>query len=199
MSGESRPDALRDACNAVLPQTQCRRCGYSGCLPYAEAMAVGEADVNLCPPGGEHTRVKLANLLDQELVPPRAIHPPAKVTLAEVVEADCIGCTKCIQACPMDAIVGAAGLMHAVVPAWCTGCELCVPVCPTDCIEMLSPAGEFNPLSPAEARRRFETRQHRATAGGIRATLDYVEIAEQEPAELQQAIIAAVRRKQGLG
>ena len=128
---------LVERLDRLLPQTQCGQCGYDGCRPYAEAMAVGEAGPERCPPGGDAGASALALLLG---VAPlgydrsRGEHKPPQV--AVVVEADCIGCTKCIQACPVDAIIGANKLMHVVIDALCTGCELCVPACPVDCIVM---------------------------------------------------------------
>jgi Na+-translocating ferredoxin:NAD+ oxidoreductase subunit B len=120
-----------------LPQTQCGQCGYPGCRPYAEAIANGD-QINKCPPGGQATIKALADLLDRESTPldPRyGEEQPAKV--AFIREDECIGCTKCIQACPVDAILGAAKLMHTVISAECTGCDLCVAPCPVDCIDML--------------------------------------------------------------
>ena len=124
----------------LLPQTQCGQCGFAGCRPYAEAMARGEAGPERCPPGGDAGALALARALGVPATPydrARGPHKPPQVAL--VVEADCIGCTKCIQACPVDAIVGAARLMHVVVEPLCTGCELCVPACPVDCIVMVPP------------------------------------------------------------
>jgi len=122
----------------LLPQTQCGQCGYAGCRPYAEAMAAGEAGVERCPPGGDEGARALARLLGKPPRPfdrTRGAHKPPQVAL--VVEQDCIGCTKCIQACPVDAIIGGAKHMHTVVEPLCTGCELCVPACPVDCIELV--------------------------------------------------------------
>ncbi|GIX36672.1 MAG: electron transport complex subunit B [Lysobacteraceae bacterium] len=121
----------------LLPQTQCAQCGYPGCRPYAEAVARGEADINRCPPGGQATVDALAALLgvpSKPLDADRGPPPPAQV--AFVREADCIGCALCIQACPVDAIVGARGHLHTVLAEVCTGCELCLPPCPVDCIEL---------------------------------------------------------------
>lgn len=132
-------DPIADQIDSVLPQTQCGQCGYPGCRPYAEAMALGDADINRCPPGGESTIQSLAELLGVDPKPldeERGEHIEVPM-IARVIEDYCIGCTKCIQACPVDAIIGAAKQMHIVVEAECTGCELCVPVCPVDCIEML--------------------------------------------------------------
>ncbi|KAA3640024.1 MAG: electron transport complex subunit RsxB [Proteobacteria bacterium] len=122
--------------NQVLPQTQCGQCGYPGCKPYAEAIAKGEAPINQCPPGGQEGIRKLAALLDVEeleLNPDNGIADEVD-TIVEIVEADCIGCTKCIQVCPVDAIVGAAKHMHTIIGDECTGCDLCIPACPVDCI-----------------------------------------------------------------
>ncbi len=136
--------ALVERINDLLPQTQCRRCTFDGCRPYAAAIARGEADTNQCPPGGAATAIALAHLLRRES---RAVDPqfgvmPALPAVAVIDEATCIGCTKCIQACPVDAIVGGSKFMHTVIAADCTGCELCIPPCPVDCIEMRpAPAG----------------------------------------------------------
>ena len=121
------------AIDALLPQTQCGKCGHPGCKPYAEGIAKGEA-INKCPPGGEATIQALAQLLDVPELPLELPAVPPQIAL--IREAECIGCTKCIQACPVDAIVGAAKLMHTVISAECTGCELCVKPCPVECIRM---------------------------------------------------------------
>lgn len=133
---------LVDEIDAILPQTQCAQCNYPGCRPYAEALANGEAEINQCPPGGESGVRALAELLGREVIPLNVEHGEAKVPhLAIIDEAVCIGCTKCIQACPVDAILGAAKLMHTVIADECTGCELCLPPCPVDCIEMVPATG----------------------------------------------------------
>ena len=129
-------DPIADQIEELLPQTQCGQCGYPGCRPYAEAMANGEA-INKCPPGGEATINALAELLDVEALPLDAEHGEENITTyAFIREEECIGCTKCIQACPVDAILGAAKQMHTVITNECTGCDLCVDPCPVDCIEM---------------------------------------------------------------
>ena len=130
---------IADEINNILPQTQCGQCGYPGCRPYAEAIANGEA-INKCPPGGEAGIQALADLLDLEPLPLDAEHGEAKkvTTVAFIREDECIGCTKCIQACPVDAILGAAKQMHTVIISECTGCDLCVEPCPVDCIDMIA-------------------------------------------------------------
>lgn len=121
--------------DALLPQTQCGKCGHPGCKPYAQGIANGEA-INKCPPGGEETIAQLAQLLAVSVLPLDAERGSAPAQVAFIREAECIGCTKCIQACPVDAIVGAAKLMHTVIIDECTGCDLCVAPCPVDCIDM---------------------------------------------------------------
>jgi len=128
---------IADQINEVLPQTQCGQCGFPGCRPYAEAIANGEA-INKCPPGGEAGIQALADLLDLEPIPLDEEHGEENVTtVAFIREDECIGCTKCIQACPVDAILGAAKQMHTVLTSECTGCDLCVEPCPVDCIDMI--------------------------------------------------------------
>lgn len=132
-----RQSTLIDQINALLPQTQCGQCSYEGCLPYARAIARG-APINQCPPGGSDTILRLARLLNDHPQPLNPAHgklEPARV--AFIREAECIGCTKCIKACPVDAILGGAKLMHTVITSECTGCDLCVAPCPVDCIDML--------------------------------------------------------------
>ncbi len=154
---------LADRIDGLLPQTQCEQCGYHGCRPYAEAIARGEAAINQCPPGGAAGIEKLAALLQQPVLPLNPEHGIEKPrTLARIVEADCIGCTKCIQACPVDAIVGAAKLMHTVIADDCTGCELCVPACPVDCIVLLPmPEAQIDMAHADAARAHFQRRETR--------------------------------------
>ena len=132
-------DPVVDRIDSLLPQTQCGQCTYAGCRPYAEAMAKGEADINQCPPGGEATIIALADLLDVEVKPLNAEHGEVKTlpTVVIIDEQTCIGCTLCIQACPIDAILGAAKQMHTVIESECTGCNLCIPPCPVDCIHIV--------------------------------------------------------------
>jgi Na+-translocating ferredoxin:NAD+ oxidoreductase subunit B len=131
-------DPLVDKIEAILPQTQCGQCGYPGCKPYAEAIAKGD-EINKCPPGGVEGVQRLADLLGREVKPLDAEEKPKQVAVID--ENTCIGCTLCIQACPVDAIVGAAKQMHTIVAQQCTGCELCLPPCPVECISM-QPIGE---------------------------------------------------------
>jgi len=131
-------DPLVEKIDAILPQTQCGQCGFPGCKPYATAIANGEAEINQCPPGGDEGVRKLAELLGKEFKPLNAEHgTPKPKSVAIIDEQTCIGCTLCIQACPVDAILGAAKQMHTILASECTGCELCIPPCPVDCITMV--------------------------------------------------------------
>ena len=183
---------LVDAIDLLLPQTQCERCGHPGCRPYAEAVAAGAA-INRCPPGGSPTIAALASLLNRPIV---ALDPdlrpmdPSAVALID--ESRCIGCALCLPACPVDAISGAAGLMHTVIARHCTGCELCVPACPVDCIAMVADASQpesdrrtdAEAARAADARRRFEAHRQRAA---IRA------LAAEQRRQQRQARLAARR------
>lgn len=135
----SDPASLVESINGLLPQTQCAQCGFAGCLPYAEAIAAGSAAINLCPPGGQETILRLAELLgrDAEPLPAPAEHVAG---VAVIDESSCIGCTHCRTACPVDAITGAHQYMHTVIASECTGCELCVAPCPVNCIRMVAAA-----------------------------------------------------------
>lgn len=155
MNSEPAPDMVARI-DALLPQTQCTRCGYAGCRPYAAAIAGGEAQINQCPPGGSATIAALAALLGGPVLPLNPVHGAERAPLvAWIDESRCIGCARCLAPCPVDAIIGAAKYMHTVLIERCTGCELCLPPCPVDCIEMRpgnAPAGN----QAAVNRRRFE-------------------------------------------
>lgn len=204
MTDSEKTEQLVDAIDAWLPQTQCTQCGYPRCLDYARAVAKGEADINQCPPGGEATINGLAGLLGRDpkpLDPAFGEHRPR--TVVRIDEPRCIGCTLCIEACPVDAIVGAAKQMHTVIESECTGCELCLPPCPVDCIEVL-PAARREPVGDSpwrdysvteadrarrrtraretrrarrEAQRRLASRHRKARTGGARSRIKH-EIAD---------------------
>jgi electron transport complex protein RnfB len=197
--------------DALLPQTQCTKCGYPSCRRYAEAIAAGEADINQCPPGGEAGIRKLAALLGREpkpLNPANGVERPRRVAIID--ESRCIGCTLCIQACPVDAIVGAARLMHTVVTQLCSGCDLCLPPCPVDCIAMVAASGDdasWGLERANAARERFERRQARLerdkneraarlAARALKAREDPG--AEKRRAIIQAAIERARARRQGV-
>ncbi len=180
--------------DALLPQTQCRKCGYSGCKPYAEAIAGAGAQINRCPPGGDSLIHALAALTGRPALPlDTACGMHVARAAAWIDEARCIGCTLCIQACPVDAIVGAAKMVHGVIPRQCTGCELCLPPCPVDCIEM-RPVAEpaWGIRQAAAARRRFTAREIRLQRGARPAN-------EADPGALDPAarreVIAAARAR----
>ncbi len=155
------PEVTASQVNALLPQTQCRQCGFDACLPYAQAIACGEAPINRCPPGGQSGIQKLAALTGlAEIGLDPAFGSEHKRRLAWIDPNHCIGCTLCIQACPVDAIVGASKAMHAVIASHCTGCELCVAPCPVDCIELRPPqhSTDWTRSDANAARQRFERR-----------------------------------------
>jgi Na+-translocating ferredoxin:NAD+ oxidoreductase subunit B len=148
--------AIADDIDALLPQTQCTRCGYAGCRPYSEAIAAGLAAINQCPPGGSATIAALANLLHREVLPlnpDNGVEGPALVAVID--ETKCIGCIKCLPPCPVDAIVGARRQTHTVLADLCTGCELCVAPCPVDCITMVPRAAESRDPTPESNRARY--------------------------------------------
>lgn len=162
------PPTLADKLEDLLPQTQCTKCGYPACRPYAEAMADGSAAYNQCPPGGHEGIVRLASLLGKPFIPLNVTHGSERVRPVAVIdEAYCIGCTLCIQACPVDAIMGAPKQMHTILPQLCTGCDLCVAPCPVDCISMVDVTpgktgwDAWSQQQADQARRQFHFRQDR--------------------------------------
>jgi electron transport complex protein RnfB len=148
--------------DALLPQTQCTRCGYNGCLPYAEALASGEAALNRCPPGGAALIGQLAALLQRPALP---LDPECGAEkpwpLVWIDPAQCIGCARCLPPCPVDAIVGTQKQLHTVIADWCTGCELCIAACPVDCIHLVARPGALAPPPPDESRRRYQQHNQR--------------------------------------
>ena len=181
---------------ALLPQTQCGQCGYAGCAPYAEALLKQESAINLCPPGGRKTIAALANLLHVPVLEPAdLLKTEAPKVLAVIDEDVCIGCTACIKACPVDAIVGATKRMHDVIALECTGCGLCVPPCPVDCIDLLTVEDEFLPRvlehtqvsayeAATHAKQRFERRSLR---------LERLETRKQQEREAKRTALQAAR------
>jgi len=164
----TKTPSLADQIEGLLPQTQCTKCGFPACRPYAEAIASGTALYNQCPPGGKQGIVRLAQLLQKPVLPLNETHGTEHPrTVAVIDEAICIGCTLCIQACPVDAIVGAAKQMHSVIDEKCTGCDLCIPPCPVDCISMAPVTGDktgwdaWSAEQADAARAQYEFRLHR--------------------------------------
>ena len=180
--------------DALLPQTQCTRCGYDGCAPYARAVAGGEADINRCPPGGDAVVASLATLLGRAPKPLDAeCGAPGPLLVAVIEEAECIGCTLCIEACPVDAIIGAAKRMHAILPSLCSGCELCVAPCPVDCIAMVPAQREWTRDDAREARLRHDARRARIERNERIASRKPV-ASSSEKEQRQAAIAAALAR-----
>jgi Na+-translocating ferredoxin:NAD+ oxidoreductase subunit B len=160
MTTDAAPDIVARI-DALLPQTQCTRCGYAGCRPYAAAVANGEAQINQCPPGGSATIESLARLLHRDTLPLNPINGvEGPALLAWIDESRCIGCARCLPPCPVDAIIGAAKFLHTVIPAQCTGCELCIAPCPVDCIEM-RPAPPDTQNKPDLNRSRYQAHNDR--------------------------------------
>lgn len=154
--------SLADRIDALLPQTQCQRCGFVDCRGYAEALARGESEINRCPPGGDATTEALARLLDRPARPlADDLSPMPSRQIVRIDPDHCIGCTKCIRACPVDAIVGASRFQHQVLTDRCTGCELCLPPCPTDCIEIVVLSADWQPADATRGRRLHQQRDQR--------------------------------------
>lgn len=199
-------EQLVQAINDVLPQTQCTRCGYDACLPYAQAIAVDGEAINRCPPGGGKGIAQLAALTQRPVQPLNPECGSAGPVLRAVIDEEhCIGCTLCIQACPVDAIIGANKLMHTVVPDYCTGCELCVAPCPVDCIQMVPTQRQWSTADATQARQRYERRQHRLAqrhseqldtpAARLLATKpELSDLAESGPEQRQAHIQAALQK-----
>lgn len=198
MSAASTLEALAARIDAVLPQTQCTRCGYPDCAAYARAVAQGEAAINQCPPGGAQGIARLAALTGRPVLPLSAEHgSEAPRTLAVIDEAWCIGCTLCIKACPTDAILGANKRMHAIISDHCTGCELCIPVCPVDCIQLENASGEatgWDAWSQAQAdhaRARYAAHRARVQRGKASAGSTAANEAVPAPAGAEPAVLPA--------
>ena len=201
------PLSLAQRLDALLPQTQCTRCGYPDCRSYADALAAGQARLNQCPPGGAEGIRRLARELGQPELPlDPAFGDEAPRRIVYIEEATCIGCTLCIQACPVDAIIGAPKRMHAVIEADCTGCELCLPVCPMDCIaleEASAGATGWDAWSPAQAdtarerharrqaRLARDAREHDARLSAQAAAPAPAAAAEAAPEDPKRAAVAA--------
>jgi electron transport complex protein RnfB len=180
--------------DAILPQTQCGLCGFKGCMPYAEALAKQQAEINLCPPGGVPGLLSLAELLEQDATPFLAeMTQKAKPDLVAVIrEAECIGCTKCIQACPVDAILGGAKQMHSVIANECTGCELCVAPCPVDCIDMRVVTDQQK--NPEHYRKRYYAREQRLQNKAVTSQSNLPE--DNKKSYIEAAILRANTKRQ---
>jgi electron transport complex protein RnfB len=215
-----QPDlpSLADRLEDVLPQTQCTKCGFDGCRPYAQAIAAGTAEINQCPPGGMEGVARLAGVLGRKVIPLNPVHGYERPRpVAFIDESLCIGCTLCLQACPVDAIIGAAKQMHTILPSLCTGCDLCVAPCPVDCIVMYPVSGDltgWSAWSQQEAdaardrygfrnfrlRREQEENDARLAAKAVKkmeevTALDTATPAEAAEKERKRAIIAAAMER----
>lgn len=174
---------LADKIDSLLPQTQCGQCGYKACKPYAEAIANGEALINQCPPGGQKGVELLADFLGVDILPlnPECGFEQEKLQ-AVIKEGECIGCTRCLPPCPVDAIIGASKHMHTVIAAECTGCSLCLPACPVDCIEMVPAVYSYD---PDQARQRYEAKLERQAIH---------EFQKQQRLEKQKLLLAKIKQ-----
>ena len=187
-------NTLKEKINSILPQTQCGKCEFSGCEPYAEAISEGKADINQCPPGGKSGILKIAKLLKVDYKPLNeryGIEKPKEIAIIE--EDKCIGCTLCILACPVDAILGASKNMHTVITEECTGCELCIAPCPVDCIKMIPLDFEDDEITKRKksdlARKRYEFKKQRMIRDKNKAKANRVTSEEKK-----QAIANAMAR-----
>jgi len=196
-------EGLVERIDALLPQTQCTRCGYPACLDYAHAVAHGDADINQCPPGGQAGIDALAALLgraSKALNPANGVEKPLEVALID--EEACIGCTKCIQACPVDAILGASKMMHTIIANECTGCELCIAPCPVDCIAMVEVGDEPAPARAVHYRARYVARNTRLVreadehAAALAVRKREIDAHDAPTASARDAVAAAIARAQ---
>lgn len=178
--------------DAILPQTQCGLCGFKGCMPYANALAEGSAEINLCPPGGVAGLHAIAQLLAKDSTPfITDMEQKAKPSMVAVIrEAECIGCTKCIQACPVDAILGSGKLMHTIITDECTGCELCIAPCPVDCIDMIATPPHTH--KKVQFRNRYLTREQRLA----KTNKDTVSMHDDKKEYIQNALLRVKLKKQ---
>jgi len=196
------PTPLTESIDALLPQTQCTRCGYPACRDYARAIATDEADINQCPPGGRAGIELLASLLGRmpkPLNPANGVEKPREIAVID--EEICIGCAKCIAACPVDAIIGASKMMHTILAEECTGCELCIAPCPVDCIAMVATAADAKPLElAAHYRVRYETRNARLLrdeaehAAALAARKREIDTPRDAAATAKNGVLAAIAR-----
>jgi len=186
MTAETAPD-LAARIDELLPQTQCTRCGYDGCAPYAAAIAAGDAEINQCPPGGAATIAALASLLGRQALPLNPAHGvEAAPRVAWIDESRCIGCARCLAPCPVDAIVGAPKYMHTVLADRCTGCELCLPPCPVDCIELRSPPALLSPVDGIEERAAVAPAADRAAQNRKRFAVHTARLRDRAAARQRQ-------------
>ena len=187
---------LVDQIDRLLPQTQCQQCGFAGCRPYAEAVARDEVPINQCPPGGAPTIRALAELLQRPELPLNPTHGEVHEARIAVIDEDlCIGCTKCLPVCPVDAILGAAKLMHTVIGSLCTGCELCLPPCPVDCISLVPRETPWDHACRDDSRQRHLARIDRLarqTSSMAQPTPEVVE--HTDPEEIQAELAASIER-----
>lgn len=182
----SRKHLTPEIVDAILPQTQCGLCTYKSCMPYAEAIVFENAPINLCPPGGKSGLLALAELVNEDPSSLLTTMQEKPRTRAVIREDECIGCTKCIQACPVDAILGSTKQMHTVIAAECTGCELCLTPCPVDCIDLVAVPTPLSDKTKQKARERFNARADR-----LKSPLKTKPCTPNAPAQIRKEYIAA--------